>query len=162
MPLNVEPSLFEWCMWHKCAGATAFDWLTREELTEGGFNVNLEYRSQKTAEEMEAHLDESVEEYHERHGLTLDEIAAEGEGQNILIVGHAATTEVVHQRLLGQPVRGSMEFNQLMRKIPYCSCICLERDLAKGPEWRLVQDEGKFSLTHSANQRFDSGVLVNK
>lgn len=160
--INVDPSLFEWCMSHKCAGETAFDWLTLDELTAGGFNVNKDYQSRIATKEIETHLDETVEEFHQRNGLTLDTIAATGEGQNILVVGHAATVEVVYQRLLGLPVRGSLKFTRLLNKIPYCSCICLERDMAKGPKWRLVQEEGKFSLTQLANLPFDSAVLVNE
>lgn len=161
VPLNVDAQLFEWCVWHKSAGVVAFDWLTDEELTANGINVNMDYTPRMTSEDMEAHLDESVEEYHERNGQMLDEIVAEaGEGTNILIVGHAATVDLSHQRLCERPMRSSMELNRLMHKISYCSVIGLERDLAKGGQWTMM--EGKYTVTHTANQRFDSAVLMNQ
>lgn len=157
--VNVDPSLFEWCMWHKCAGVTHFDWLSTGELAEGGFNVNAEYEARVTHKDLEANMEESVEEYHMRNGRALDEIVAGAEGQNILIVGHASSLEVAHQRLTERPVRTTTEFNRLVHKIPYCGLVGLERDMSKGDKgWTLIEG-AKYSVTHTANQRFDSGVL---
>lgn len=160
VPVNVDPNLFEWCVWHKSAGVAAFDWLSAEQLRGEGLNINGDYRPRMSSQDLEACLDESVEEYTERNGQILDEIVAGAEGQNVLIVGHAATVDLVHQRLCDRPVRAAMELNRLMHKISYCSLLGLERDGEKGPQW-TVMSEGKYSVTHTANQRFDPTVVMN-
>lgn len=160
VPVNVDVGLFEWCMWHHCAGATSFDWLSRQELEEGGFNVNQEYAQRVSGKDLEANMEETVEEYYHRSGVAVEDIVKGAAGQNILIVGHASTLEVVHRTLTEGPVRSTVEFNRLMQKIPYCGMVGLERDLTKGSHWTVMEEGGKYSVTHTANQRFDSSVLV--
>lgn len=161
VPLNVEPTLFEWCMlFSKSTGISKFDWLTTEELKSAGLNVNSSYTPNMSIRELEAicRADESVEAFYERNGGWLDEIAAGGGGENILLVGHAATVEVCHQRLKETPVRSASDLNRLLVKLPYCSFIGMERDLEKGPQWRQIEG-GNYSVTNTANQRFDCGLL---
>lgn len=162
VPLNVEPTLFEWCqLFFKSAGVSKFDWLTTEELEAGGFNVNSNYTQHMSVKELESvcKAEESVEAFYERNGLWLDEIAAAGGGENILIVGHAATVEVCHQRLKETRVRSATDLNRLLVQLPYCSFIGMERDLQKGPQSQWTRIEGNYSVTNTANQRFDCGLL---
>lgn len=158
MPLNIDPSLFEWCTWHKRDPAKTFDWLTGEELSAAGFNVNQKYKPQVTSEDMMKHLEEDVKGYHNRNGLLLDAIAKEAKGETVLVVGHAATVEVAHQRLVGTKMRDSMGLHRLMPSVTYCSFIGLEKD-DKGKKWKLM-DEGPFTVTHSDNGTFDKKCLV--
>lgn len=157
--LNVEPGLFEWCIWHKSSGLAAFDWLTVEELAQSGLQVNREYEPWMSVKEVEECLEESLEEFWERNGKTLDKIVEQSSGENILIVGHACTLEVAHQRLVSGEMRTMAQVNRLMHKVSYCSLIALEKDSSKANKWALVED-GIYSMTHTANQRFDASVLM--
>lgn len=158
VPVAVEIGLYEWLMWNKSAEAKLFDWLTVDELKAFGVNVDEEYQAKIRPDEMFVHLEETLVEFHERNGKILDDIVAEAQGQNILIVGHASTVEMAHQRLTKAPVPSVTEFHDLLAKVTFCSVIGLERDLNKGSHWR-VMDGQRYPLTHNGNQPFDVSVL---
>lgn len=158
VPINVEPSLFEWCTWHKKPRHTAYEWLTREELIESNFNINLGYSPQLTNEEMVSHWGDVDDIFLDKNGLFLEAIAEEADGENILLVGHASTVEVAYQKLVRTKRRTSMGQHLLMHDIPYCSFIGLEKMWVNSNKWRFIEN-GPFSVTQSENGTFDKNIL---
>lgn len=62
--IKLEPGLFEWMAWYP-SGVP--DWLTKNELTEAKFDVDLDYEPVQPASELTARLKESTEQFYERN-----------------------------------------------------------------------------------------------
>lgn len=159
VPINVEASLFEWCFWHKHLGLSAVDWLTVEELQAAGINVSGEYKTKIANKDMPAHLEETVEEFQDRTGRFVEELASGMDGETILIVAHGPTGQVSQQRLLKKPKLTADQLIALMLKIPFCSLLELQRVGEKDQPWKIVQ--GSYSVTHMANNTWDVNVLMD-
>lgn len=159
VPINVEASLFEWCSWHKHLGLSAVDWLTVEELQAAGINVSGEYKAKIANKEMPAHLEETVEEFQDRTGRFVEQLAGAMDGETILIVAHGPTGQVSQQRLCKKPKLTVDQLNALMLKIPFCSLLELRREGDKDQPWQII--EGSYSVTHMANKTWDVKVLMD-
>lgn len=155
--VNVEGALFEWFGWHSEAGADTVDWLEPAQLKEVGIRVNDQYKQQINTKEMLVYLNETMEEFEERCGKFVENIANSADGENILFAAHGPTGQVTQQRLRGGPVITVDEMMLLMPKTPYCSMTVLERDLSKGKEW-VLKDEC-YSVTHQQNRTWNAGVF---
>lgn len=62
--IKLEPGLFEWMAWYP-SGVP--DWLTKNELTEAKFDVDLDYEPVQPASDLAARLKESTEQFYERN-----------------------------------------------------------------------------------------------
>lgn len=70
MPINIEPGLFEWLAWYHDGMPV---WMTLEELTAAGFNINTSYDPLICREELKD-THESCEQYYGRNAYVTQSI----------------------------------------------------------------------------------------
>lgn len=156
--INVDSGLFEWCGWHVAAGVSAIQWLESDDLIRSGVNVNETYQSSFDRCEMVHCLNESAEEFQERCGKFVKDLASDVKGgETILLVAHGPTGVVCSQALCGRPLLNGVDLTALMTKVPYCSLTIFEKDLLKGGDW-VVADES-YPMTHLSNDTWDYRVM---
>lgn len=150
--IKIEPGLFEWMVWYPDQLPS---FMTPEEYSQAGYNVDLSYKPFVSADEL---LDtpESCEQFYLRsHFVTQGALAVHQSG-NILFVGHAATLDVCSRVLIGRKPRGTgAEVIDVIKKVPYCALMAVAQD---GDKWE-IKDRPAFPVTHTNNQRFDSKII---
>nr|NP_001097898.1 ecdysteroid phosphate phosphatase, isoform D [Drosophila melanogaster]ABW08747.1 ecdysteroid phosphate phosphatase, isoform D [Drosophila melanogaster] len=149
--IKLEPGLFEWMAWYP-SGVP--DWLTKNELTEAKFDVDLDYEPVQPASELTARLKESTEQFYERNHDVILQLLEQTTG-NILVVAHATTLDTCSRQLTGGVPRSTNELRQVIHKIPYCSLATVEQ---VDGVWKLVEPEC-LPVTHSKNPRFEWNAL---
>ncbi|KAH0566666.1 protein UBASH3A homolog [Cotesia glomerata] len=148
--MKVEPGLIEWLAWYP-NGLPA--WMTSEELTRAGFNVDKNYHPIVSVGQLPDK--ENAAQYYERsYGLVKKII--EGTVGNVLIVAHAASLAACTRQLTGGRVPSAAEVTRLVQRVPYLACLtaCEEID-----GWQLHPPPFP-PITHTSNNRFDWKILV--
>ncbi|XP_033168003.1 protein UBASH3A homolog isoform X2 [Drosophila mauritiana] len=149
--IKLEPGLFEWMAWYP-SGVP--DWLTKNELTEAKYDVDLDYEPVQPSSELTARLKESTEQFYERNHDVILQLLEQTTG-NILVVAHATTLDTCSRQLTGGVPRSTNELRQVIHKIPYCSLATVEQ---VDGVWKLVEPEC-LPVTHSKNPRFEWNAL---
>jgi len=158
--ISLEPGLFEWLAWYQNAMP---DWMTPEELSEAGFNVDLRYKPYISADELRDSPQESCEEYYTRNYFVTQCAlqARESSGGNVLFVAHAASLDTCTRQVTGASPRPATEMVSLVRRVPYCAMAAMQEvrspargKSASGSQWRLT-DPPVAPLTHCSNARWD-------
>ncbi|XP_026831784.1 protein UBASH3A homolog isoform X2 [Drosophila erecta] len=149
--IKLEPGLFEWMAWYP-SGVP--DWLTKNELTEAKYEVDLNYEPVQPSSELTARLKESTEQFYERNHDVILQLLEQTTG-NILVVAHATTLDTCSRQLTGGVPRSTNELRQVIHKIPYCSLATVEQ---VDGVWKLVEPEC-LPVTHSKNPRFEWNAL---
>ncbi|XP_022215129.2 protein UBASH3A homolog isoform X2 [Drosophila obscura] len=150
--IKLEPGLFEWMAWYP-SGVP--DWLTKNELLEAKYNIDLEYEPVQPSGELTASLKESTEQFYTRNHDVLLQMLERTTG-NILVVAHATTLDTCSRQLTGGAPRSTNELRQVIHKIPYCSLATVEQ---VDGVWKLVEPEC-LPVTHSKNPRFEWNALA--
>ncbi|XP_001358792.3 protein UBASH3A homolog isoform X1 [Drosophila pseudoobscura] len=150
--IKLEPGLFEWMAWYP-SGVP--DWLTKNELIEAKYNIDLEYEPVQPSGELTASLKESTEQFYTRNHDVLLQLLERTTG-NILVVAHATTLDTCSRQLTGGAPRSTNELRQVIHKIPYCSLATVEQ---VDGVWKLVEPEC-LPVTHSKNPRFEWNALA--
>ncbi|SPP82747.1 protein UBASH3A homolog isoform X1 [Drosophila guanche] len=150
--IKLEPGLFEWMAWYP-SGIP--DWLTKSELIEAKYNIDLEYEPVQPSGELTASLKESTEQFYTRNHDVLLQLLERTTG-NILVVAHATTLDTCSRQLTGGAPRSTNELRQVIHKIPYCSLATVEQ---VDGVWKLVEPEC-LPVTHSKNPRFEWNALA--
>ncbi|KAK8753305.1 hypothetical protein OTU49_003800, partial [Cherax quadricarinatus] len=153
MPINIEPGLFEFLLYYKDEMPT---WMTLEELTDAGFNINHNY--DQITQEKELNTNESCNDFYHRNANVTQKVIkrTQLQGGTVLLVGHSATLETCTRELVGGAPRTEHEMIAVIKEIPYCSVAFAAQD-TKG-SWSL-QKPPFLPATHSANNQFDWNVL---
>ncbi|KAH8268024.1 hypothetical protein KR018_006561 [Drosophila ironensis] len=151
--INVEPGLFEWMAWYP--GGVP-DWLTKSELVEAKFDIDLDYEPVQPKQDLSVRLKESTEQFYERNHEVILQLLKRTTG-NILIVAHATTLDTCSRQLTGGRPRSTNELRQVIHKIPYCSLAVVEQ--VDEDEWQLVEPDC-LPVTHSKNPRFEWNALA--
>ncbi|XP_017036321.1 ecdysteroid-phosphate phosphatase isoform X3 [Drosophila kikkawai] len=149
--IKVEPGLFEWMAWYP-SGVP--DWLTKNELVEAKYNVDLDYEPVQPSSDLTVRLKESTEQFYERNHDVIQQLLEQTTG-NILVVAHATTLDTCSRQLTGGAPRSTNELRQVIHKIPYCSLATVEQ---VDGVWKLVEPEC-LPVTHSKNPRFEWNAL---
>jgi ubiquitin-associated SH3 domain-containing protein len=172
--MRLEPGLFEWLAWYQNSMP---EWMSAEELSEAGFNVDEKWKPFIGSDELQD-TQESREQFYTRNFFVTQCIlqATEESATNLLFVGHAATLEVCTRQITGQSPRQLADFMNVVRRAPYCSLAVMEEQLGTGApaepkasssssrspsSWRVVEPpSGVWPITHSGNSRYDWKMLV--
>ncbi|XP_030370891.1 protein UBASH3A homolog [Scaptodrosophila lebanonensis] len=150
--IKLEPGLFEWMAWYP-SGVP--DWLSKNELKEAKYNIDLDYKPIQPAGNLTSQLKESTEEFYTRNHDVILQILEQTTG-NILVVAHATTLDTCSRQLTGGAARSTNELRQVIHKIPYCSLAAVEQ--VEGM-WKLVEPDC-LPITHSKNPRFEWNALA--
>uniref|UniRef100_A0A1L8E1Z2 Ecdysteroid-phosphate phosphatase n=1 Tax=Nyssomyia neivai TaxID=330878 RepID=A0A1L8E1Z2_9DIPT len=156
MPINLEPGFFEWLAWHAHSGESVVEWCSRQELTDAGYNIVMDYQACIPVDKLSSHFTESLEQFYDRNNTIMREIIKKTTG-DILVVGHAITLDACTRDLCAKPPRQSSELNKLMQKVTYCSLVAAEQ--VGETEWRIGEPPC-YPVTHTNNQRFDWKILT--
>lgn len=167
-PIFVEPGLFEWLAWYPDSMP---DWMSVEELTAAGYNIQPDYEPFVKLEELQDKR-ESVEQFYMRSNFLTHSVlrSTKSLGGNILLMGHAVTLEVCSRQLVGGAIRSGQEMTRLIQKIPYCSlCLVQEEFVSDDENKNETEKESRWELkelpfppvTHSNNVRFDWKLLLS-
>ncbi|KAG0711382.1 Ubiquitin-associated and SH3 domain-containing protein B [Chionoecetes opilio] len=134
MPLNIEPGLFEWLAWYHDGMPV---WMTLDELTATGFNINHSYDPLICREELKD-THESCEQYYGRNAYVSQSIinTTQAQGGTVLLVGHAATLDTCTRQLVGGAPRSAHEMTSIIKKVPYGCTALVGQDEAQ--LWRLL------------------------
>lgn len=173
--MNMEPGLFEWLGWYQ---NTMPDFMTPDEMSKAGYNIEVSYKPYISAEELQD-TQESCEQYYTRNFFVTQCIlqATEEYGGDVLLVAHAATLDTCTRQITGESSRPLAEMMNIVRKIPYCSMSAIEEvrnDViesgggsvkrgsrlagAQNVTWRKITPP-VAPLTHSSNARYEWKVL---
>ncbi|XP_034652945.1 protein UBASH3A homolog [Drosophila subobscura] len=128
------------------------DWLTKSELVEANYNIDLSYQPVQASGQLTA-----TEQFYSRNHDVLLQLLERTTG-NILVVAHATTLDTCTRQLTGGSPRSSHELLQAMHKIPYCSLATVEQVNGLWA-WSLVDPEC-LPVTHSKNRRFKWNALA--
>ncbi|SPP86528.1 protein UBASH3A homolog [Drosophila guanche] len=150
--IKLEPGFFEWMGWYP-SGVP--DWLTKNELVEASYNIDLNYQPVQASGQLSTRLKESTEQFYTRNHDVLLQLLERTTG-NSLVVAHATTLDTCTRQLTGGSPRSSHELFQVMHKIPYCSLATVEQ---VNGVWKLVDPEC-LPVTHSKNRRFKWNALA--
>ncbi|XP_068156235.1 ecdysteroid-phosphate phosphatase isoform X2 [Drosophila tropicalis] len=149
--IKLEPGMFEWMAWYPNGVP---DFLTKSELTEAKYDIDLQYEPVQSTMNLPAQLKESTEQFYTRNHEVLLQLLERTTG-NILVVAHATTLDTCSRQLTGGAARSTNELRQVIHKIPYCSLATVEQ---VDGVWKLVEPEC-LPVTHSKNPRFEWNVL---
>ncbi len=140
VPLRLELGLFECTSWY---ARSPINFMSDEELINGGFNVDTRYRSQVS----DLRLLENEYQYYDRSKEAMKKIIKlHGKtGGTVLLVAHAPSLEVLTRHLMnGQPRPERLA--ELAGKVDFCSMTIVERESSMKP-WQF-----RYSLDEHANQ----------
>lgn len=154
--IRVEFALFEWMLFYR---DNKPEWCTKEELYADNFNIDMEYESMMTKEELLSLTNENCEEFYRRNHSVVEEFLKTHESGNVLMVGHSCTPETCTRLLVGKDVRKKEELFSLLQKVPFCGMSMAEYSPTKN-EWQL-KDSSCFPVTHNKNERFDWSAIDN-
>lgn len=160
LKINIEPALFEWMRWYQGKGNQP-QLMTPAQLKQHGYNINLDYKSLMTQQEVLAcgtETNETCEQYYERSQLVSNYVLKTVTG-NVLFVAHAASIDTCTRQLTGKPPRNEQDLVSFVLDIPYCGISAAEESPAT-KEWSLVKPP-ILTLQHTANQRYDWKLLRN-
>lgn len=147
LSICIEPGLFEWLVWYPDALP---NFLTAEELAEGGFNLDNSYKPFISLGDL-SETKESCEQFYFRSNFVSQSCLERHKEGNVLLVGHACTVDVCSRELVGEKPRTSAEMTKLIQKVPYCSLAVVAEN---GGKWELEEPPCP-PVTHSNNPRFD-------
>ncbi|XP_071959698.1 ubiquitin-associated and SH3 domain-containing protein B-like [Antedon mediterranea] len=151
--INIDITLFEWLAWAK-AGLPK--WMTPEELKAFGLNVDTNYKSFITPQQL--NLQENCHSYFKRSELFMRHILKHNkDGGNFLIVGHAGSLDGCTRLLQGLSPRPALEFTKIVQKVPYCGVIAL-KEYKEMLVWDMFPPPFP-TLTHGPNPRFDWRIM---
>ncbi|XP_050735771.1 protein UBASH3A homolog isoform X3 [Eriocheir sinensis] len=155
MPINIEPGLFEWLAWYHDGMPV---WMTLEELTAAGFNINMSYDPLICREELKD-THESCEQYYGRNAYVTQSIinTTQALGGTVLLVGHAATLDTCTRQLVGGSPRSAHEMTSIIKKVPY-GCTALMGEDDEG-HWKLLPP-CVLPVTYSGIMEYDWRVLL--
>ncbi|XP_067133266.1 ecdysteroid-phosphate phosphatase-like isoform X1 [Centruroides vittatus] len=153
LKINVEPGLFEWLAWYQEGMPT---WMSVQELSDYGFNVNLDYQPLIAADELKDKR-EAIEQYYLRSFYIVKTIIKNTENGNILLLGHSASLDSCTRQLIGLAPRSTSDLIRVIRKTPYCAITVAEEDT--DGKWNLVAPP-VLPLVHSANGQHDWKTLL--
>ncbi|XP_067616519.1 ecdysteroid-phosphate phosphatase isoform X3 [Eurosta solidaginis] len=151
--VKLEPGLFEWMAWYPDGVP---DWLSKSELLDADYDVDINYQPLISANELNDCIKETTEEFYTRNYEIIRKIIETTSG-NILVVAHATTLDTCTRQLVGGAPRSTNELRQVIHKIPYCSLGTIEEIDGSGV-WKLVEPEC-LPVTHSKNPRFEWNAL---
>ncbi|XP_030750687.1 protein UBASH3A homolog isoform X2 [Sitophilus oryzae] len=151
--IKIEPGLFEWMAWYP--PETVPDWMTPEELTKAGYNIDENYVAMVSEQEIKDSRENCEQFYLRSAFVTRSALSSDPRG-NVLLVGHTATLDTCSRELIGKKPRSGSEMTKVIQKIPYCSMALVR---GKEDKWEL-HEPPCLPLTHSVNQRFDWKVLL--
>jgi len=153
LEINLELGLFEWMKW--CHGILPkfVEW---ESLTNFGINVSKTYKSLVKSNDLKS--DERSDKYFQRSFKLMSHLLKETTG-DILIVGHAASLDVLTRQIQGFNPRPMAEFVRFVTKVPYCASVVLEQCPGSGLTCQLIKPPYS-RLTHSPNPVFDWQQLL--
>uniref|UniRef100_A0A6P7FRE2 Ecdysteroid-phosphate phosphatase n=1 Tax=Diabrotica virgifera virgifera TaxID=50390 RepID=A0A6P7FRE2_DIAVI len=150
--IRIEPGLFEWTVWYN-EGVP--NWMTKEELIQGGYNIDETYKPFVEEKELKESK-ENCEQFHLRSAfITRSALSAHSTG-NFLLVGHSATLDTCSHELVGNKSKSASDMIKLIQKIPYCGLVEITNDSG---EWKIVEPPCQ-PITHSNNQRFDYKLFL--
>ncbi|XP_014212421.1 protein UBASH3A homolog [Copidosoma floridanum] len=150
LSIKVEPGLMEWVAWYQNGLPT---WMTSEELSKAGFNVDSSYKPIVKADELP--LRESAAQYYARSYALIKSIIENTKG-NILIVAHAISLAACTRQLIGGQVPQIPEVTRLVQQVPYLACLMVK----EGPNGWVLLPPPFPPITHSSNKRFDWKILT--
>lgn len=69
--IRIEYGIFEWMIWYpeECP-----DWCTKEELSAANYNIDMDYVSHYTKDQLKAATKENCEDFYHRNHLTMEHI----------------------------------------------------------------------------------------
>jgi len=149
--INLELYIFEWMKW--CIGGLP-QFVDVETLREFGINASTTYKSQGKPEDLPNK--EKCSQYFQRSYEWIYNMLKNTTG-DVLIVGHAATLDVMTRQIQGFDPRPMPDFVSFVTKVPYCASVVLEE--VKPSRYRLTKPPYP-SLTHSPNPMFDWKKLL--
>lgn len=148
--MKIEPGLIEWLAWYP-NGLPA--WMSPDELSNAGFNVDKAYVPFVKPEDFPAK--ENAAQYYERSYDLIKKIIKHTEG-NVLIVAHAASLPACTRQLTGGRVPPVAEITRLVQRVPYLACLTV-REAIDG--WQIFPPPFP-PITHTSNCRFDWKILT--
>uniref|UniRef100_A0A0K2TCK2 Ecdysteroid-phosphate phosphatase n=2 Tax=Lepeophtheirus salmonis TaxID=72036 RepID=A0A0K2TCK2_LEPSM len=164
LKIHIEPGLFEWLAWYQDGSMP--DWMTKDELVEAGFNIDLSYKPYISEDELQD-TQESAENFYVRNCFVTQCIlqATEEVGGNVLVVAHAPTLDACSRQLVGGEARTVSEMMNIIKKVSYCGVALVTQipspSESQTPKWKL--DKPNFPpMTHCSSNRFDWTILLDK
>ncbi|KAJ6637224.1 Protein UBASH3A like [Pseudolycoriella hygida] len=154
--IRVEFALFEWMTWYQDHTP---DWCTKEELSADNFNIDMEYESSITKEELQNLTKETSEQFYSRNHSVVQNFLNTHVSGNALMVGHACTLDSCSRLIIGRSARTQAELSRLLQKVPYCGMVVIEHSPADN-KWNL-KDPCCFPVTHNKNARFEWKAIDN-
>ncbi|XP_037030338.1 protein UBASH3A homolog isoform X1 [Bradysia coprophila] len=154
--IRIEFALFEWMAWYQ---DKVPEWCTKDELFADNFNIDMDYESFMTKEDLQHSTKETAEQFYRRNHSAVEHFLQHNESGNVLMVGHACTLDSCSRLLIGRNARTQEELSHLLQKVPYCSTIVIEQSPSDN-EWHL-KDPCCFPVTHNKNTRFDWTAIDN-
>lgn len=149
--IKIEPALFEWMGWYE----KPMNFMTIEELTDAGFNVDTEYEPMLTVDRLPTK--ETNEEYYSRSSKITQRVLRTFPEDGILFVGHSATLDTCSRELIGKKPRSLDGLLRLLNKVSYCSLM----EVVKVDEdtWKINDRPSFVPATHSKNSRDRKSVV---
>jgi len=149
--INLELFIFEWMKW--CIGGLP-TFVDVETLRDFGINASTTYTSKAKPEDLPPK--EKCGQYFQRSYEWISNMLNSTAG-DVLIVGHAATLDVMTRQIQGFDPRPMPEFVSFVTKVPYCASVVLEE---VRPRYYRLTKPPYPSLTHSPNPMFDWKKLL--
>ncbi|CAB4055711.1 UBASH3 [Lepeophtheirus salmonis] len=132
--IHHSPGLFEWLAWYQDGSMP--DWMTKDELVEAGFNIDLSYKPYISEDELQD-TQESAE--------------------NFYVLAHAPTLDACSRQLVGGEARTVSEMMNIIKKVSYCGVALVTQipspSESQTPKWKL--DKPNFPpMTHYESHTF--------
>lgn len=152
--IRIEPSLFEFLGLHK-KGIPQF--LTYEPLLEFGYNIDVNYKQFLPVDRLQP--TENYKDYYQRSFALVKHLANVhmNDGANVLVIGHAGTLEACTRQISGSEMRPYLEFNSIVRKVPYLGLCLLEKEASS--QAFEIKSAVIPPLSHASNTNFDKTSL---
>ena len=150
LKIKIEPGLYVWWAFF---GDSLPEWLTPEELTTWGYNIDLEYQPIISIDALGGKK-ETYAEYCSRSLVVSTEAMNAHSQGNVLFVAHGCTVAVCSWELTGKKTELTQETLDVEVEVPYCGFIEVSQC---GDKWK--KGRPFLRLSHTSNAVFDYSRL---
>ncbi|KAJ3648287.1 hypothetical protein Zmor_020101 [Zophobas morio] len=150
LKIKIEPGLYVWWAFF---GDNLPKWLTPEELTTWGYNIDLEYQPIISIDALGGKK-ETYAEYCSRSLVVSTEAMNAHSQGNVLFVAHGCTVAVCSWELTGKKTELTQETLDVEVEVPYCGFIEVSQC---GDKWK--KGRPFLRLSHTSNAVFDYSRL---